>query len=176
MKKIFLGAAAAALFFSACTQNSSSGTSTLVDSTAVKAEANKKVIMAALEAMNKHDVDGVFKDCAADFKEQYNGFMPTQTNIDSIKASLKGYLTAMPDFKCENPSVVASGDTVIVLGDWSGTFKNEFMGMKPTNKSFKMADADVFIFNKDGKIISHKSVQGDPTLFAQIGVPIAPKN
>jgi hypothetical protein len=169
MKKLILGVAIAALFLSACTQNKSTGTASLADSATIK---NKSTAIAAIEAFNNHDVDAIYKDCAANFKDFGNGSMPPVSNMDTLKANMKGFLEALPDFKGENIQAVAAGDTVIVTADWSGTFKKDYMGMKATNKSFKAPDADVFIFNKEGKMISHRSIQGEPTYFYQLGIPM----
>jgi hypothetical protein len=57
---------------------------------------------------------------------------------------------------------------VVVLAEYSGTFKKDFGKMKATNKSFKFPDADVFTLNDDGKISSHRYIQPDATLFGQV--------
>ena len=65
---------------------------------------------------------------------------------------------------------VADGDYVIVYGTWTGTWKNDFMGMKATGKSFKVNDADIFKFNDAGKMMEHRSVQSMKTIAMQIGM------
>jgi hypothetical protein len=44
------------------------------------------------------------------------------------------------------------------------------MGIKPTNKSFKIHDVDLFTFSDDGKITEHHSIQSVQTIFAQLGI------
>lgn len=145
------------------------------DSTATISAKNKMTALNSDVAMANKDVESVFKDCSADFTDYGNGGYPPMKNLDSIKANMKGFLAAFPDFKAESLQAVAQGDTVIVTGVWSGTFKNEFMGMKPTQKSFKAADADIFTFNKEGKITSHRSIQSEATYFAQLGITMPEK-
>ena len=41
--------------------------------------------------------------------------------------------------------------------------------MKPTGKSFKYRDADIFTFNDAGQITEHRSVQSGITLMDMIG-------
>jgi predicted ester cyclase len=53
---------------------------------------------------------------------------------------------------------LADGDHVAVIADWSGTFKNDLMGMKATGKMFKFKDLDLFKLNEEGKIIEHRSI------------------
>lgn len=172
MKKLIIGAAITAFFFSACTQNKSTGSTSAADSIAVKLGNNKAAALASIDGFNQHDVDAIYKYCAADFKDFGNGTMPPVSNMDSLKTNMKSFLEAMPDFKATNINAVASGDTVIVTADWSGTFKKDYMGMKATNKSFKAPDADIFTFNNHGKIASHRSIQGEATYFYQLGIPV----
>ena len=145
------------------------------DSTAVSTARNKQIALNADLALIKKDVEGMFKDCAPDFVDYGNGEYKPMKNQDSIKTGLKSFLAAFPDFKGENLQAVAQGDTVIVTGLWSGTFKNAYMGMKPTQKSFKTTDADIFSFNKEGKITSHRSIQSEATFFSQLGISMPAK-
>lgn len=174
MKKIIFCVAVAAFYLSACNQKTEIVTKT-VDSTASMSERNKQVALNSNNAFNKHDVEASVKDYAADFVEYGNGEGKAMKNIDSIKTGLKDFFTAFPDFKGDDFHAVASGDTVIITGIWSGTFKSEFMKIKPTGKSFKAPDADIFTFNKEGKITSHHNIQSNATFFAQLGIPMPAK-
>jgi predicted ester cyclase/predicted small secreted protein len=176
MRKIVTGMAVivSAFLLSACNSKTGSAVNGS-DSTATALARNKQVALSADDAFNKKDVDAIVKDYAPDFVEYGNGEYKPMKNLDSIKINLKGFLAAFPDFKGENLQAVAQGDTVIVTGTWSGTFKNNFMGMKPTQKSFKAPEADIFSFNKDGKITSHRAVQSETTYFFQLGIPMPKK-
>ncbi len=173
MKKIITGMAVAVFFLSAC--KTSPGTEVKgIDSAALKLEKNKQTAINSDLAFNKKDIDGIFKDCTPDYVEYGNGESKPM-KLDSIKANIKNLFVGFPDFKVENLHAIAAGDTVIIIADWSGTFKNQFMKMKPTGKAYKAPDADIFTFNKDGKITSHKSIQSDETYFMQLGIPMPPK-
>ena len=78
-------------------------------------------------------------------------------------------MTAFPDFKGENFTTIAEGNHVVVIGDWSGTFKGDLMGVKPTGKSFKVKDVDIFTFNDEGKITEHRSIQSIEHIMSQVG-------
>jgi predicted ester cyclase len=160
---------------SACESKTTGSAVSGSDSTKTVLVRNKQVALNSDEGFNKKDVETIVKDYAPDFTEYGNGEYKPQKNIDSIKINLKGFLAAFPDFKGVNLQAVAQGDTVIVTGSWSGTFKNGYMGVKPTQKSFKAAEADIFSFNKDGKITSHRSIQSETTYFLQLGIPISKK-
>ncbi len=94
---------------------------------------------------------------------------------DTIINMVKGFLSAFPDYKGENFMVVGDGNHVAVFADYSGTFKNPLMGMKPTGKSFKYRDVDIFTFNDAGQITEHRSVQSGKTLMDMIGAKMPKK-
>ena len=135
-----------------------------------KEERNKKVAMASIEdGINKHNVDAVLKDMAPDGKDYGDGTYPS-VNHDSARYWLTAWLTAFPDIKGENLKAVADGDYVMVWGDWSGTWKGDFMGQKATGKSFEIKDVDIFRFNDEGKITEHHVVQHWGTSANQVGL------
>ena len=183
MKKFFLIAAAAIYLASCNDQSSSSATSSSADSTAnemeSKEERNKETALASLKAFSGINVsaDSVFANADKDIIDYNTGEMPTSKGIDSSKAGLKSWLTAVPDYKGSDFMAVADGDYVMVYGTWTGTWKNDFMGMKATGKSFKVNDVDIFKFNDAGKIIEHRAVQSINEVARQIAMqmPEAPK-
>ena len=90
--------------------------------------------------------------------------------VARFQAAIQSYKTAFPDLQWKTTLMVAEGDNVMVYGEMTGTFKNDFMGMKATNKSFKIADVDIVQFNKEGKCIKHMAVQDPMVMWAQLGV------
>jgi len=176
MKKLIIIATpvliGAACLLSACGGKTGSGSSA-ADSTAMMVQKNKQTAMAAEMALNKHDLDGVFKDCAPDFVDYGTGeAKPAKT--DSAKASFKQFIAAFPDIKGDSLVYLGQGDTVVVMGTFTGSFKAALGPMKPTGKSFKVFDEDIFSFNKDGKITSHRSIQPMSTYFSQVGATMPP--
>jgi predicted ester cyclase len=131
-------------------------------------EKNKATAMASIQAFNNHDASAVLKDIAPDFVDYGDGSMPPIKGMDSCKAMIQSYLTAFPDVKGDNLSAIAEGDQVAVFGDWSGTFKAKLMNMEPTGKSFKMKDVDLFTFNSNGQITSHRSIQSNASMMMQV--------
>jgi predicted ester cyclase len=183
MKKLFF-VAASAIVFSSCTNNGASTNSTSsTDSTSMSQEAkeerNKEVALAAQRTFEtgQGNVDSIIKNATPDFVDYGTGEMPPTKGIDSSKAFLQQMLAAIPDYKVTDITAVADGDYVMVYGTWSGTLKNDFMGMKATNKPFKYIDVDIFKFNDDGKITEHRAVQSMNEFARQTGMqmPEAPK-
>jgi predicted ester cyclase len=173
-KTIVLLAVATALITSCGTNtNQAEGTegaksdSAMVES---KTERNKKVVMASMEAMMAKNVDGVLKDVAPDAVDYNDGSMPAVKGKDTIMKMMNTWLAAFPDNKGNDLKYVAEGDWVMVWGEWTGTWKADFMGMKATNKTYKVKDVDIFKLNDAGQIVEHHNVQSPNTMMAQVGM------
>lgn len=183
MKKVFLFLLASSCLIVACNSDKKEDSTDKKDTMSAdnkdamssmdnKAEKNRQAALTSMAAFNAHDVDAMFKDVDANDATDYNdGSMAPVKSVDSIKAGIRAWMAAFPDVKGENLEAFsnADGSKVIVMGQWTGTFKNDFMGMKATNKSFKYTDGDIFTFNADGKITTHRSVQSNMTAMMQVG-------
>ncbi|HKG67346.1 MAG TPA: ester cyclase [Segetibacter sp.] len=183
MKQIFMAITIATLLFSACNSNKTDDTTNGTDSASNgmnskpdMKERNKETAMASEKAANDHNTDEVLKNVTADFVDYGDGSMPPIKGSDSAKAFIKMFMASFPDYKGENLMALADGDHVAVIGDWSGTFKKDLMGMKATNKQFKVKDVDIFTFNSDGKITEHRSIQSMDNIFRQLGTSMPKKH
>ncbi len=167
MRKVFTTFCCSLLLLTACdtsTKNETAGTDT--DSTASannseesKEERNKQIAMESIRAVINNNPDEALKSIDADAIDYYDGSGPPVKGVDSIKAGMKMWMNNMEGYKGENLEAVADGNKVFVYGEWSGTFKRDFMGMKVAGKKFKAKDVDIFTFNDQGKITEHRSVQ-----------------
>jgi len=175
MKRILIVLAALACMAISCntssstTANADTSSSNMSSSNTDMLERNKQTALACQQGVTNHDADAVFKDAAPDYTDYGDGSFPPSKGVDSAKKGFETFLAAFPDMKGENFTTIAEGNHVAVIGDWSGTFKGELMGMKPTGKSFKVKDVDIFTFNDEGKITEHRSIQSFATMFAQVG-------
>jgi predicted ester cyclase len=129
---------------------------------------NKATALASEQGFNSHDVEVIFKDAAPDAVDYGDGSGKPMKNVDSIKANIKVFMAAFPDFKGENLVALADGNQVAVFGEWSGTFKNDMGKMKATGKSFKVKDVDLLTFNDAGKVTEHRSIQSNEAIMNQI--------
>lgn len=179
MKKTIVLLAVVTALLTACqtSPNKTEGTEgKMTDTTAAtgtaenKEERNKKIIMASFDAMASHNVNDMLKDCSADCVDYGDGSMPPVKGKDSIMKMINTWMNAFPDNKGNDLKYVADGDWVMVWGEWTGTFKNDFMGMKATNKSYKMKDVDIFKLNDAGQVIEHHNVQSPNTMMRQVGM------
>ena len=181
MKRIFIAISIVSLLFLACNSNKTdtpNGTASSSKGMNLKQdmeERNKETAMASAKGFNDHNTDEVLKNVTADFVDYGDGSMPPIKGSDSAKAFIKMFMASFPDFKVENLMALADGDHVAVIGDWSGTFKKDFMGMKASSKQIKYKDVDIFTFNSEGKITEHRSIQSLDNVFRQLGASM-PKN
>ena len=165
MRKILLLALLVACF-TAC--NESKGTA--ANNQEAREERNKNIALASVRAFETGKIDSVFKDMDPDVVDFAEGSMSPLKGMDTIKTSLKEWMAAVPNYKGTDFTAVADGDYVMVYGEWSGTWQNEFMGMKPTGRSFTVRDVNIFKFNEAGKIIEHRSVQSNNEAARQLGM------
>ena len=175
MKKL-LALICFAAFIASCNSSSSTamdnGKDSVVAAYAAKdsmLEKNKATALASVQAFSSGKLDDAFKDVAPDAVDYGDGSTKPVKGRDTIINMVKGFFTAFPDYKGENFMVVGEGNHVAVFADYSGTFKNPMMGMKPTGKSFKVKDVDLFTFNDAGKITEHRSVQSGQTMMSMVG-------
>src|SRR5215470_3512990 len=98
MKRFFIGAAALVIISTACNTGSSTTATTDTSSTAMSnsktdmTEMNKQTAMAATEAVNNHDADGLFKDAAPDYTDYGDGSMEPVKGLDSNKKFFQMFL------------------------------------------------------------------------------------
>lgn len=176
MKKLLWLVATTSMFFAACNDSSTKNeiTSDDRDSTSMvsneesKEERNKNIVLETIREVEKGNVDAVFKNVANDAVNYGDGNMAVVKGIDSVKAGFNMWRSSLKDLKSDNLMAFADGDHVLVYAEWSGTFKNDFMGMKSAGKSYKVHDVDIFRLNDEGKITEHRTVQSNSTVMNQI--------
>lgn len=175
MKKVLMAVITTTLLV-ACNNPNTASTSgnTKMNDNEQKQERNKQTALASVRAFETGNADMVLKDIDNDAVEYGEGSMKPVKGADSIRAGMKKWLpsfkTAFPDYKMSNVVAVADSNYVMVYGEYTGTFKNDFMGKKATGKSFKINDVDIFKFNDAGKITEHRSIQSNYEFARQTGM------
>ena len=84
------------------------------------------------EAFNRGNLNVIDEDTTEDFV----GHDPILGDQDreSAKQGIAGYRQAFPDIHITIEDIFAAGDKVVMRWSGSGTFENEFMGLKPTHE------------------------------------------
>jgi predicted ester cyclase len=124
-----------------------------------KENTNKQIAIASVTAFGDHHADQVFKEAAPGFIEYGDGSGTPIRGYDSATAVIEIFMKAFSDIHVRDIKAIAEGDSVAVFAEWIGTFKNSFMGIKPTGITTRLRDCDIYKFNQEGKILSHRSTQ-----------------
>jgi predicted ester cyclase len=93
---------------------------------------------------------------------------PHPLNADQLQTLATSFWAAFPDIKHELKGQVAEGNTVITRLSVSATHKNEFSGVKGTNKRCRV-DAYSMHRYQDGKIVEQQINVDMLSLLQQIG-------
>ena len=104
---------------------------------------NVELVSKALGAViNGHDLTAIDKYWTEGYI-QHN--VMAKTGREAFKEFFKAWINVMPDLKWE-PILqpVGSGDQVWAYGKYTGTFKNDWMGIKANGKRITYTAADIF--------------------------------
>ncbi len=123
-----------------------------------KEEKNRQVALKCLRAWSSGNIDEIVSHLAANTVDYGDGSTPPARGIDTVKMFANMWRFAVNEYKSSNEIAVSDSDYVFVYADWSGSFKNDFMGMKTKGKAFKFKDVDIFKFDEEGKITEHRAV------------------
>lgn len=132
-------------------------------------ESNKALIRQLYEAVNTGDLDSLDAIVSDDFieHEEFPG-LPTR-GPEAPKAALGMFKAAFPNLEMTADDVLADGDKVVVRGTMSGTHMGDFMGIAPTNNSFKVQYIDIIQFD-DGKATAHWGITDQAAMMQQLGL------
>ena len=159
MKKLCLIGVIAFFSLAGCTDNKKPAETNVTEHIKEsKEEQNKKIALQCIKAWSAGNIDEIVSHLAPNTADLGDESTPPARGIDSVSYFMRTWNSSVNDYKADHEIAVADDDYVFVYAGWSGTFKNDFMGMKTTGKSFKFKDVDIFKFNDESKIIEHRAV------------------
>jgi len=130
---------------------------------------NQQRAMLSIQAYNSHNVNEILKYWDSTAIDYGDGTSRPVKGIDSLKLLFAFVLKALPNIKVDSLKTLSdNGEHVIVTGIWSGSVRNDSLGISDTKFSFW--NGDFFTFNEAGKIIQHKSIQSHFGILAQMGL------
>ncbi|HAQ17711.1 MAG TPA: hypothetical protein DCR40_00580 [Prolixibacteraceae bacterium] len=130
---------------------------------------NKTIILQYIERIeNTGDVSNIREFISDDYVEVYEGerySIGIQGAIDHVL----GVRRVFPDLNLTIENQISEGEWVVTTYSVTGTFKDEWFGMKPTGKPITFTGVNVDRI-KDGKIIEHGGAVNlfDPLLKAGV--------
>jgi len=90
---------------------------------------------------------------------------------DGFRQSLATGITAFPDIHYTIDDIFAEGDKVVTRFTLTGTFKNEYMGIAPTDKKFSITGILITRW-VDGKEVEAWESRDMLGFYQQLGIPI----
>lgn len=131
-------------------------------------EENKKVVLKAIAFFNKRDLKG-YIDCHTEDATVWETFFPDPISMEESVKFVPQYWHAFPDAYIDTKNIMCVGNSVVVENIVSGTFKNDFLNNKATNKSFEQREA-VFFEIEGGKIKMQRIYMDQKSLEQQQGI------
>ena len=125
----------------------------------------------AYDDFNKMDMNLISKYIDANAVD-HTPFTPDQKpGLEGFKQIFGMLFKAFPDFRQEIIDLIVSpdGKKASVVVRITGTFKGEFMGMKPNGNKLDILGIDNFNFNGD-KMIDHWGFVDSDTMMKQLGM------
>jgi len=89
------------------------------------------------EGINQDHIDSIAKYVWEDVVEQVP-FPGQGPGIDGLKDVLRGMRTAFPDLHFSVEEQIAEGDKVLTRFEWTGTHKDQFLGVPATGRPVKV--------------------------------------
>lgn len=115
---------------------------------------NKSIIRRFIEEIeNTGDVSNIREFISEDYVEVHEGER-FQIGIQGAIDHVLGVRKVYPDLKLSIENQIAEGEWVVTSYSVTGTFKEEWFGMKPTGKAITYTGVNVDRIRK-GKIIEH---------------------
>jgi len=115
---------------------------------------NKTIIHRFIEEIeNTGDVSNIHEFISEDYVEVHEGER-YQMGVKGAIDHVLGVRRVYPDLKMTIESQISEGEWVVTTYSVTGTFKEEWFGMKPTGKPITYTGVNVDRI-RDGKIIEH---------------------
>jgi steroid delta-isomerase-like uncharacterized protein len=124
------------------------------------------------EILNKGNLDMLHEFISTKFILHATPMVPEIKGLEAYRQFMRGTRSAFPDSHGTIEKIVAEGDMVAVVYQFSGTFKGELNGFPPNGKTFSIHPA-IFVGFKDGKIVEIWEYYDSLAFYRQLGVPIA---
>ena len=107
------------------------------------------IVEAVNVAFNAHDLDLLTSYYANDAVFDVIPTPPPTQGKEAYRATLKGIFRAAPDMHGAIQRILVFGNVAVLEWVGTGTFEEEWMGIPPTGKSFRLPMLDIYDFEGD---------------------------
>jgi steroid delta-isomerase-like uncharacterized protein len=113
-------------------------------------EKNKEVVLAAIDAFNKQDLE-LYWSYHTEDTTSHEVYFPEPLTKAEMSKFVPELWHSYPDWHIDTKTIIAEGDIVAVENIMTATFVNDHGDVKATGKSFTVPEGVIFQM-KDGKI------------------------
>jgi steroid delta-isomerase-like uncharacterized protein len=130
-------------------------------------ERNKELVRRVYDALNRGAIDEFGSYLSEDFREM----TPKGKAMSKAEclAENKEVKEALPDVRYEVRELIAEGDSVAVVEDYSGTMKGAMRGIEPTGRRMSVAAVELYVV-KNGKVVELHGVFDTASMMEQLGL------
>jgi hypothetical protein len=130
---------------------------------------NQQAAMLSIQAYSSHNVNEILKYWDSSGVDYGDGSGRAVKGMDSLKYLFTFLFRVLRNIRVDSIKTLSdNGEHVIVTGIWSGSVRNDSLGIPETK--FNYWNGDFFTFNEAGKIVEHKSIQSHLGILAQMGL------
>lgn len=130
---------------------------------------SKELLQIWIEAFNKKDLETVIKCYSEDAVNFQVATGEPSIGKEQIRKDTAEFFKGFPDSWAKIENLIADDDWAAWEWVGGGTFKREFYGNQPTNKSYELRGCGFFQF-KNQQIILQRGYWDKQTWFSQIGI------
>ena len=140
------------------------------DNDLTKTEETVRTVAAMVDALNDHDIDGMDRFFAPDFRWMGNAGCGTKHGLKAFQDNWqRPFQAAFSDKVCIDEARVAQGEWMAAFGRQEATHSGEFMGIAPTGKRVEIRYMD-FWKVEDGRIADNWVMVDFAHVMRQLGV------
>lgn len=138
-------------------------------------EQNQAIVIRVFDGLNQQD-ETVYQELYA---ANYSWYLPSNNSEKITREEeivfMKLLWSSFPDIQWKIEEMIAKGSKVIVRFTVSGTFKEEYQGIPPTNDTF--GSGGVWIASiEDGKLVEAREDVDQLGWMLQLGMEVKPKD
>jgi steroid delta-isomerase-like uncharacterized protein len=138
-------------------------------------EENIKLVRRLFQSVNTGDTSKVAEFISDDYVNR-----ESQRAKDSYRSKLKGpeefidtiksLRNAFPDLHYEESEIISQDNTVVFVGNVTGTHTGNFFFIPPTGNKISYEAVHIHKIGKEGKIVEHKAIRDDLKFMMQLDV------
>ena len=174
MKKLTLFCSVLLIVLTSCQDNQTKEELEKYRAQTVLEEQNQAIVTSVFDRLSKQD-ETVYQELYA---TNYSWYFPANNSETLNRKEEAGFVkllwTSFPDIKWKIEDMFAKGSMVIVRFTVSGTFKEEYQGIPPTNDTFQIGGLWIASI-EDGKLVEVREEADALGWMQQLGMELQMK-